>query len=307
MVNASLVSYFYLYYQFLLTHNKIYDPNTFEARFPIFVDNYEYIQKMNRDENLSITLGMNQFGDLSLEEFHAAYLGANVSTSTSCTPWKPSGNAPPASVDWRDKNIVTPVKDQGQCGSCWAFAATEVLESAYALKKGELPILAPQELVDCEKTSLGCSGGYPDHALQYIIDHGLELEKDYPYRAANGQCKSKDTQYKLDQCFDVPPNDEKALQEAVALSPLVVLIEADQRVFQFYQSGIITAKSCGQNIDHAVQLVGYGTENGQDYWLVRNSWGPSWGDHGYVKLERNSGVRGGTCGVLSGPSGFVVA
>lgn len=307
---ANLSKYYYLFYQYLTLHNKIYDEHVFNQRFPVFVDNYEYIKKMNSMSNNSMTLGLNRFADLTQEEFAMHYLGANLSdpTTTKCAPWKPSGSPVPDSLDWRDKNIISDVKDQGQCGSCWAFAATEVLESVYALKSGDTPppVLAPQELVDCETTSVGCSGGYPDHALAYVVDHGLELEKDYPYTARDGVCKSKDTAYRASACFDVPPNDEKALQEAVTIAPVVVLIEADQRSFQLYSSGIIPAKSCGQNIDHAVQLVGYGEQNGQPYWLLRNSWGSSWGEDGFVRLERGAGVRGGTCGILSGPSGLVV-
>ena len=261
---TNLTGYFFLFYQFLISFNRVYDETVFMKRFEIFIDNYKFIEEMNQKE-YPFTLGLTPFADLTNEEFRVLYVGANkTDDASSCTNWSSGGKTPPSSVDWRDKNIVSAVKDQGQCGSCWAFAATEVLESAYALKNGDLPVLAPQELVDCEKTSFGCSGGYPDHALEYIIQHGLELEKDYPYTAKDGQCRSSDTKYKMSSCFDVPPNDEKALQEAVSEVPLVVLIEADQRVFQFYKSGIIDAKSCGQNIDHAVQLVGYGTENGKD-------------------------------------------
>lgn len=301
---TNLAPYFYIFYQFLASYNRMYDEHTFNTRFPIFVENYLYIQEMNRDANNTFRLGLTPFADMTSEEFRATRTGSNMSVA-SCQAWAGGGSVPD-NLDWRTKNIVTPVKDQGQCGSCWAFAATEVLESAYALKTGDLPVLSPQELVDCESTSVGCSGGYPDHALQYIVEHGLELEKDYPYTARDGTCHAKDTQYKLSGCFEVPPNDEKVLQQAVAVAPVIVLIEADQRVFQLYQSGIISAKACGQNIDHAVQLVGYGEENGKDYWLVRNSWGSSWGEDGYVKLERNSGVRGGTCGILTGPSGLSI-
>lgn len=301
-----LFQYFYLFYQFLSIYNKTYDEATFNTRFPIFVENYKFIHQMNQNDNLTFSLGVNKFADLSPDEFKNLHLGLQRSNSSKCGVFADTGSEAPDSIDWRLKNAVTTVKDQGQCGSCWAFAVTETLESAYYIKNGDLEVLAPQELVDCDKNSFGCSGGYPELALQYIEDHGLDLEKDYPYTAANGVCHETDTKYKLANCFDVPANNEKLLQKAVVSAPLVVLIEADQRLFQFYQSGIITADSCGQNLDHAVQLVGYGRENDMDYWIVRNSWGANWGENGYVKLERNSNVAGGTCGIAMGPNGFSV-
>lgn len=301
-----LFQYFFLFYQFLNTYNRNYDNATFNYRFPIFVENYEFIHQMNQNDNLTFSLGINKFADVSSEEFKNLYLGLQITNASQCGEFSDDGLEAPDVLDWRLKNVVTPVKDQGQCGSCWAFAVTETLESAYAIKTGDLEILAPQELVDCDTNSFGCSGGYPELALQYVEDHGLNLEKDYPYQAADGQCHETDSKYKLDQCFDVPTNDEALLKKAVSKAPLTVVIEADQRVFQFYKSGVITADSCGQNLDHAVQLVGYGTENNVDYWLVRNSWGESWGEGGYVKLERNSDVQGGTCGITSAPCGFTV-
>jgi len=301
-----LFQYFYLFYQFLNTYNKSYDETAFNNRFPIFVENYKFIHQINQNDNLTFSLGINKFADMTPEEFKKYYCGFQKTNSSQCTKFSESGITAPDVLDWRLKNVVTPVKDQGQCGSCWAFAVTETLESGYAIKTGNLEILAPQELVDCDKNSFGCSGGYPELALQYIEAHGLELESEYPYSATDGVCKATDTQYKLDQCFDVPANNEALLKSAVSKAPLTVVIEADQRVFQFYKSGVITASSCGQNLDHAVQLVGYGTENNMDYWLVRNSWGAGWGENGYVKLERNSNVAGGTCGIAMGPCGFSI-
>jgi C1A family cysteine protease len=299
-----LLPYFYLFYQYVTTFNKSYNQTMFDFRFPIFVDNYNFIQQMNQNENLSFSLAVNQFADLTSEEFRNNYLGMVRTNSTTCSIF--SGDVPevPDALDWRLKNVVTPVKDQGQCGSCWAFAVTETLESAYAIKTGDLQVLAPQQLVDCDMNSYGCSGGYPEFAFQYVEDHGLELESQYPYTAMDGVCEASDTKYKLEGCFEVPSNDELLLQKAVVQAPLTVIIEADERVFQFYESGVISADDCGQNLDHAVQLVGYGTENNVDYWLVRNSWGVGWGEKGYVKLQRNVDNYGGTCGIALGPCGF---
>jgi len=304
----NLLPFLFPFFQFMMMHQKSYNEALFYEKLPVFIENYKFIQEMNSLDNTSYVLGVNKFADLTVEEFSALHLGLNVTAvgGQGCGAYSVSGNTPAASVDWRTKKVVTPVKDQGQCGSCWAFAVTEVLESAYAIKNGELPVLAPQELVDCDTSSYGCAGGYPELALVYTLDHGLDKEADYPYKAVDGVCQGTDTAYKMEKCFDVAVNDEASMLDAVNVAPLVVLIEADQRVFQFYESGIIDASSCGLNLDHAVQLVGYGEENGKDYWLVRNSWGTSWGEAGYVKLERNSAIPQGTCGIAMGPSGFYV-
>lgn len=303
-----LSPYLYLFYEFMSRFNRTYDVSTFMERLPIFLDNMEYIDSIN-NQNLSFTLGMNEFADLSSEEFQKKYLGLYRSkeASSECSVYQSSGKSLPASVDWRTKNVVSPVKDQGQCGSCWAFACTETAESVYALKNGMLPTLAPQELVDCVKTNYGCSGGMIDNTLSFIIQNGLNEEKDYPYSAKNGVCHGTPTSYKLDKCFDVPEGNELLLKEAVSHGPVVACIEADQRAFQFYRSGVLKKNNCGTNLDHAIQVVGYGEDNGLKYWLVRNSWGKSWGDNGYVRLERTENTRSdGTCGIAMAVSGFYV-
>lgn len=281
---------------------------TFMERLPIFLDNMEYIESVN-NQNLTYTLGINQFADLSQEEFQHKYTGLTKSPSSTseCSTYKSSGKKLPNSVDWRNKNVVTPVKDQGQCGSCWAFACTETAESVYALQHGNLPTLSPQELVDCVKTNYGCQGGMIDNTLSFIIQNGLNEEKDYPYQARDGTCRGNPTPYKLQKCFDIPEGNELLLKDAVAQAPVVACIEADQRSFQFYRSGILKKSNCGTNLDHAIQVVGYGEENGLKYWLIRNSWGRTWGDNGFVKLERqDSANTDGTCGVALASSGFYV-
>lgn len=298
--------YLYLFYEFMTQYNKSYDHATFNERLPIFISNMEYIEEVN-NQNLSYTLGMNHFTDLTTEEFRQRHTGLKLDgvDRPDCGVYRSSGKTLPTAVDWRTKNVLSPVKDQGQCGSCWAFACTETAESVYAMKHGVLPVLAPQELVDCVKGNYGCSGGMIDNTLGYIIQNGLEEEKAYPYTARNGNCHSSTTQYRLDQCFDVPDGNELLLKDAVAQAPLVVCIEADQRSFQFYRSGVLKKNNCGTNLDHAVQLVGYGEENGQKYWIVRNSWGSSWGEKGFIRLERTDSTNSdGTCGITLAASGF---
>lgn len=307
-----LFSYAFLFHQFLTMYNKTYTYEIYTERFPIFVENIDYIANYN-SLNTSVTLGMTPFTDMTPEEF-AEWLGflpippSPTPSTPSCPDFKVDGvSSAPASLDWRTEGVVTGVKDQGQCGSCWAFACTETAESLYALNHNATspPVLAPQELVDCAKESYGCSGGYIDSTLQYIMTNGLETESEYPYEAVGGVCSSHKTDYKLEGCFNVPENNEVLLKEALATGPLVVCIEADERVFQLYQSGIIGADSCGTSLDHAVQLVGYGEEEGTKYWLVRNSWGEAWGENGYVRLERtDSESTEGTCGIAMAAAGF---
>jgi C1A family cysteine protease len=224
----------------------------------------------------------------------------------------------PAEVDWVSAGAVTPVLNQGQCGSCYSFSALESVESAYFLETGKLVNLSEQQIVDCSSAygNEGCNGGEMSSVFQYIIDNGICLEKDYPYKAVDGTCKKCKSALKIDSFVDVTPNSETALQQAVSLRPIAIAIEADQSSFQFYSSGVLTS-SCGTALDHGVELVGYGTysndngdhvsrgsssNNGIDYWKVRNSWGKSWGMDGYILLARNVKQKGGQCGIAMQPS-----
>jgi C1A family cysteine protease len=299
----------YRFCMFVIRNGRSYDEPTFWERFSVFENNLAFIEETNR-QNLSYRLALNSFADLTHHEFVSRYTGTRYPShsATACDPpasGRRTTTGNPASLDWREKEVVTPVKDQGQCGSCWAFAVAETLESAYAITRGELAELSPQELVDCDTESYGCQGGYPELAMGYADAHGLEKEDEYPYTAVDGVCRGHDSPYRASGCFEVAPNDEAALEDAIQESPVVVLIEADQRAFQFYSSGILEARSCGQSLNHAVQLVGYGTEDGRDYWIVRNSWGAGWGEEGYIRLEKGAGGAG-TCGLATAPLGFKV-
>ncbi|PNY06010.1 cysteine proteinase rd21a-like protein [Trifolium pratense] len=208
----------------------------------------------------------------------------------------------PESVDWREKGAVVDVKDQGQCGSCWAFSTVGAVEGINKIVTGDLISLSEQELVDCDKGyNMGCNGGLMDNAFEFIMQNGgIDTEDDYPYRASDNTCdpnKKNARVVTIDGYEDVPENDEKSLKKALAFQPVSVAIEAGGRAFQLYQSGVFTG-TCGTELDHGVVAVGYGTENGTDYWLVRNSWGSSWGEGGYIKLERNlKSTQTGKCGI----------
>lgn len=205
-------------------------------------------------------------------------------------------------VDWRTKGAVTPVKNQGQCGSCWAFSSTGSMEGAHFLKTGKLLSLSEQQLVDCSWLNLGCNGGMQDRAFFYAKYHPLETESDYPYIAkSHGLFGCQATKSKgvvtAESYKDVSTMNVKQLKAALNQQPVSISIEADRTVFQQYKSGVITGSSCGTSLDHAVLAVGYGSENGQDYFLVKNSWGAAWGDKGYVKLGSNN-----VCGLLQEPT-----
>ena len=292
-------------------YKKNYD-NEYEynKRLEIFTNNYNFILENNENTNTTYFLEMNHFGDLESRE-----LGTNskyfLGKTNSCNKFNNKYNYQelPDSVDWRNKGAVTEVKNQGQCGSCWSFSAVGAMEGAWAISTGNLLELSEQQLVDCSSGfrsygNHGCNGGLMDNAFEYAIDNGMCSENDDPYTAKQDTCENKCNPVAyFSSCEDVSSNNQKELKASVFQQPVSVAIEADTKTFQFYKSGVITGDTCGTNLDHGVLIVGYGTENGKDYWLVKNSWGDSWGENGYVKIERTDSDNGpGVCGIASTPS-----
>jgi len=282
-----------------------------ETRFEIFRTNVQNIINHNLDHNQNFTLGINQFTDLTPEEFKAQYVTGIKSKveSFGCVPFSSSASNTPSSIDWRNKGAVTYVKDQGQCGSCWTFSATGAVEGAWAISKGQLIDLSEEQLVECagiKYGSMGCNGGEMDGAFKYITEQGQCALSSYPYTSGNGKsvsCKSCSSVAHISSCSDVKPNDQISLKGAVSRQPVSIAISADTKLFQSYSSGVITSTSCYTSLDHGVLIVGYGTENGIDYWNVKNSWSTTWGDQGYVKIARSDSTNdAGICGIGMQPS-----
>jgi len=281
--------------------------NEFLVRLAIFKDNFNYIKEHSSKQLL---LKMNKYGDMTPVEFGVhkkagCYVNFGLQEQTKCVPFVSSLTSVPDSVDWSIKGAVTPVKNQGQCGSCWSFSATGAMEGAYFIKHNTLPSLSEQELVDCSNSfgNHGCEGGLMDSAFEFAIENGMCSEVGDPYKAKDESCGHCSTVAQFSECLDVEPDNEAELMKAVVQQPISVAIEADHQVFMFYESGIINDASCGTSLDHGVLVVGYGQENGQKYWLVKNSWGTTWGDNGYVKIGRDDTKTGpGICGIASQPS-----
>jgi C1A family cysteine protease len=311
-----------LFQAWRFAQQKVYQSIEEEVhRYEIFANNIKRIAESNDKYHageLTYRLRMNRFGDLTDQEFHDYYNcvvrpssveeedAAPISVKEISMHRHVKGDELnlQGSVDWTAQGVVTPVKDQGQCGSCWSFSATGAMECLYAIKEGTLTSLSEQQLVDCSTPygNYGCNGGWYYNAWKYAeADGGLCTEAAYPYTAVDGTCQDSScgTKYNKPSGYTaIQSDDETALTNAVNAGCVSVAIQANQFAFQYYSGGVLTG-TCGTQIDHAVLVTGYGTLSGQDYWLVKNSWGTGWGEAGYVYICKDCNVNGveGECGI----------
>ena len=303
------------------THHITFKDNSHMTHvFGSWVSNDDYIQQIN-SANLTWTAGHNAWSGMSLDEF-VQFMGLDSKLPDSYMNFDNviTGDyeltALPSSWDWRTKGVVSPIRDQGQCGSCWAFSGTSTIESAVAIKTGVLNDLSEQQGVDCSTIkegykNMGCNGGWYYDLWDYVkANGGLTSETCYPYTSGvtktTGTCKktcSSVPNTKVVGQVVVTPKSDSAMMNALYINPVSVAIEADTKAFQLYSSGVFANSGCGTTLDHAVVLVGWGTDPvGGDYYILRNSWGTTWGESGYMKLARGPAYgAAGECGVLSKP------
>jgi len=285
---AGVTAYTQLEYEthfktFLKTHGKVYEGDEVAYRFGIFKASMDAVLEHNSG-NHSWTKGINQFSDLTDVEFERSMLGyVSRGKNTDAISGEFTGD-----VDWRD-TAITPIKDQRQCGSCWAFSTTGGMEGAGYIASKKVVSLSEQSLVDCSGSygNQGCNGGLMDNAFKYIKAKGIPLESAYPYTAKDGTCKSYTSETKLSKYTDV-----SNLENAIQLQPISVAVDA--RKWSFYHGGIYEC-SGSVSLDHGVLLVG----SFSDYWVVKNSWGTSWGENGFIQLSKESGKD---CGITEAAS-----
>jgi len=282
-------------------HQKVYTSEEFKLRYDIFKDNADFVETWNANPENSHKVELNHLADLSNEEYQQI-LGTHFEAAS--TPLFVPASIEAVSLNWADKGVVTPIKDQGQCGSCFAFSSTGSIEGAYALKTGKLVSLSEQNIMDCSLSmgNMGCGGGLMDTSFRWVIkNQGIDTENSYPYEAKNGaSClfSAANVGATISSFVDITSGSEAALLTAVKQQPVSVAIDASKKSFQLYSSGVYYESTCSSSrLDHGVLAVGYGTDNTtQAFWIVKNSWGEKWGNSGYLWMSMN---RDNNCGIAT--------
>jgi len=307
----SEVEYTGAFTQWMADYGVMYTAEEFQVRYGAFKANMDYVAEWNAGGSETV-LGLNKFADLTNRQYRETYLGyrpkfraASPVSASKVATFK--SVALPTTVDWRVNGSVTPVKDQGQCGSCWAFSATGSVEAAHFFSTKNLVSLSEQNLMDCSKKEgdQACNGGEMDDAFEYIIKNkGVDTEASYPYTATTQKkClySIQNVGATISSYKDIAKDSEADLQTAVAtVGPISVAIDANHNSFQLYKSGVYYEPACSAtSLDHGVLAVGYGTSGTSDYWLVKNSWGTTWGIDGYIQMSRN---RKNNCGIATSAS-----
>lgn len=293
--------------EFRRTHNKSYSSlEEHQYRLGVFSRNLKMIEDHNRQPGMSFTVGINLFADMTYEEFSAKFLSPMKDDPSKCEKASSVSTGDEKSVDWTKAGMVQRVKNQAQCGSCWAFSAVGALESAYALKNGELPDLSEQELVDCSKDygNLGCNGGLMNFAYDYVQDNGLNTEKDYPYKGVDGKCQTptigKGT-FGISSCVRAEPSTD-GLIDAARKQPVAVAFHVSQ-LFMFYMGGVYDPWVCFGQPNHGVLVTGFDLEASKPFFRVKNSWAASWGEKGYFRIAIGK-KKEGVCKIAGNGSNY---
>jgi C1A family cysteine protease len=281
---------------FMRKYGKIYGQEEFNNRYAIFKKNYDAIKEPWQ--------GVTKFSDLTPEEFERLYLNPNFKDAPKPDHFAAPVNVPNQdSIDWREKGVVTPVKDQGQCGSCWAFSTTGNAEGQWALAGHGLVSLSEQELVDCDKSDYGCNGGLMQTAYKYVIANGLDTEECYPYKAYGQTCKAQASCHTAKaRSWEAVTHSEDAIEAYLtAHGPISIALNANW--LQSYTGGIGHPSSCpSSGINHGILLVGYNNKDGgKKSWLIKNSWGTGWGERGYFRMEKGYSL----CGITEYPTNIL--
>lgn len=269
----------------------------YEFRLGVFSQIDQEIQAANANPDKTAILGHNKFSTWTKEEFKKMLSYNGPQEWEEGTEFAELPEPTLDQVDWRTKNAVTPIKDQGSCGSCWSFSSVAAIEGQYAIKTGNLQSFANQQCVDCDFMSGACNGGKQESCMNSLKYRGLAYEADYPYKGIVGPCQNIQGHARVDRVMKVQAKSYKALFAAIQRGPVSLTLDAANAPFRNYKSGVVTDPYCGTTLNHAVTGVGYGSDGTHVYYIVKNSWGSSWGDNGYIKIAAGPENSGGVCGV----------